>query len=1276
MGCKHPNSTIGSLRFLTFNGNGLGTELKLHKVLRWCKRYKPDVVFLQETHFIDKRKSWYKNIWNEDWYHSGDSHNSRGASIMISKKLDYQVIESVIDENSRYVVLNVIIENKPYLLGNYYGPNIDCVEHLEEYFNLLIADNGQEIISAGDYNFVIDVYLDKKGGLPRTHEKMKNYLKTWCNINETMDIWRTKHPDTFDYTWKSWFKPHIYCRLDYFIVSNSLCNKTIDCCIKNSFMSDHRCVVLDISTDIIPRGTGFWKFNSSLLSDKAYVNTIRKTINDAIEENKGAEPPLLLDTLKCRVRGSSIKYCSYKKRMNKCKLEEWSNKHSYLQSKLPLEEDDKKQKVISDEIEELDYQIRTLIDETTKGSMMRSKCQGYEEGEKNSKYFYNLEKANGNRKCINKLNTDHGSITDIHEILKEEVSYYKNLYSSKIDSKNPVLREINMINFLDKAKGNISKESVNNLIEDITESEVYDILCSFADNKSPGTDGLSKEFYLCFWEEIKMPLLNSFHHSMKTGSLSMDQSKGILSLIPKKGKDTTYLKNWRPLTLLNTDYKILAKLFASRLKHTLLDFISSDQTGFVPNTYIGTNVNKILNFINHCQDHNIEGMLISIDYEKAFDSMEWDFLYRAMEHYGYPNKFINWIKMLYKNIGSCILNNGHISEVFNPTRGVRQGCPISPYLFIIGAEIMASFIRENNNIPTITNNENASVISQYADDTNIMTFRDVAILQEIFKCMDMFEVVSGLKINKSKTQVMLTGPNLSENYGIDNFCTLSSDIYVLGITVSCDKNKLITLNYVPVLDNIQQTLNIWSQRNLSLFGRIEVIKTLAVSKLIYIMSLLPSPSKAYIEDMERILFHFVWKNTTAKVRKKVLKSTKNMGGADMVDLKIKDTSLKLAWINKLISLDGNWKDYITSKIPISDLEYFFHSNLKFSDLPFRLPKNSFWSSVFEKWCNIGYRSIEFYDTYKEILSRNIWFNSNIKFNNSIIFWRQWYNKGVKTIGDIYNVNTRTFLSYKELVDKYGIKDNYLSLMSLISAIPKKWRRNLKLKDTNTIDFENEKLLDIVINYGKCSGIIYKSTVNDANEQPEERFNKWSNDVNMDTFDTDLDWYEHIVEWYRCTESIEIRSFIYKYNMRDLATRNHLFKIGKADNPQCLKCNQGIEDVLHMFWNCPTVNTLWFNIYVWLNKVLKTNQFVTKEQVLMNILNMDVSYLELYSFIHIICIKSLYNNRESCTQVNLIHIKNSLRMYERIERNIAIKNKKIQQHYNKWLNLYTLWIKDD
>jgi len=618
---------VKSLKFVTFNGDGLGTELKLTKVVNWCKKYKPDIIFLQETHCIDTREIWYKNCWNNLCFHSIGASNARGVSILISKNLDFQLVEEIIDDFGRYVVLDVIINNRGYLIGNYYGANFDCPDHLEEYLNLLIPNTGQEIVSAGDYNFVMNVNLDKRGGRPRTHEKSRRLMRDWCTSMDLMDIWRIKNPDIFDYTWRSRFPPYVYCRLDFYIISSSLCNFVDNCVIKTSFMSDHRLVTLEILDKELSRGPGFWKFNNSLLADKEYTNLIIKTIQDTILDNPDTVPTLLLDTIKCKIRGSSVRYCSYKKRLNSKNFETWSNELGRLQSLLPHLSDELEKERTSTEIEKLDGDIKILIDTNTRGSILRSKCQLYEEGERNSKFFYNLEKANGNKRCIIKLKTNQGIVTGQDKVLIEEEKYYQNLYESKINPFDPGTRDrLSRLFFTDDFHPKIDDDDVPMLTAEISKEEVYDILSSFQEGKSPGTDGLTKEFYVFFWDYICEPLMNSFQYSLNSGSLSMDQKRGIINLIPKKDKDTLLLSNWRPLTLLNTDYKILAKLFAARLKTTLKNFISTDQTGFIPNQYIGTNINRMLNFIDYCNDNSVEGMLISIDYEKAFDSMEWDFV--------------------------------------------------------------------------------------------------------------------------------------------------------------------------------------------------------------------------------------------------------------------------------------------------------------------------------------------------------------------------------------------------------------------------------------------------------------------------------------------------------------------------------------------------------------------------------------------------------------------------------------------------------------------------
>ena len=561
------------------------------------------------------------------------------------------------------------------------------------------------------------------------------------------------------------------------------------------------------------------------------------------------------------------------------------------------------------------------------------------------------------------------------------------MYSSKINTSDPETLDQIFEKFTCGEHPTIDKEEIPGLESEISEEEVFAILTSFQDNKSPGTDGLTKEFYVYFWESLKTPLINSFKHSLNTGLLSIDQRKGIITLIPKKDKDTIFLKNWRPLTILNLDYKILAKLLAYRLKNLLPNIIHPDQTGFVHNWYIGCNINRLLNAIDYCKDNSINGMLISIDFAKAFDSMEWSFVYRAMAYFGFPEKYINWVKILYNNIESCIVNDGHISRFFKPTRGVRQGCPMSPYLFIIGAELMARYIRTKESIPPIKIYPSSTAVSQYADDTTIITHRSKVILLEVFDILNEFAEISGLQVNKSKTQILLIGPDHRQRCSINDVCSVTDSVYILGIHVTCNKVDLINKNYVPILDSIRHLLNMWSQRYISLFGKIEVIKTLIISKLVYVMSLLPTPTKDFLDQIEKNLMHFVWNNKPAKIRKSILKTQTNMGGAGMVDLKVKDMSLKMGWLKKLIEFGGCWKDYLISKIQEMNPEYFIQCNIKTRDIPFTINEDSIWKDVLNYWCKYHYKSVNHIHRHSDVANMNIWWNSNIKIGNKLVFWK-------------------------------------------------------------------------------------------------------------------------------------------------------------------------------------------------------------------------------------------------------------------------------------------------
>ena len=289
-----------------------------------------------------------------------------------------------------------------------------------------------------------------------------------------------------------------------------------------------------------------------------------------------------------------------------------------------------------------------------------------------------MEKRNYNKKAITKLIVNDKEVTDPKEILTNLRDFYEKLYSKS----KPEINIDGSDTFFDtRFIPTLDYEQCNLCEGEITKDELFETLKKAPENKTPGCDGICPEFYLKFWENINEALLASINYAYNATSLSVTQRRAVITLLPKQEKDTMFIKNWRPVSLLNTDYKLASRCIANRLAKVLPTIIHEDQSAFIKGRRITENIRLISDIIEWSEETGDQGALLFLDYAKAFDSIEWPFLFKALQLFNFGPSLIKWVRTFYSNIQSCIINRGNSTGWFDLQRGVRQGCPLSTALF-------------------------------------------------------------------------------------------------------------------------------------------------------------------------------------------------------------------------------------------------------------------------------------------------------------------------------------------------------------------------------------------------------------------------------------------------------------------------------------------------------------------------------------------------------------------------------------------------------------------
>jgi hypothetical protein len=1125
-----------------------------------------------------------------------------------------------------------------------------------------------KIVLFADWNLVLDYNKDTRGYRGQNNPKARAKVVELMEELELIDPWRIKYPNSRRCTWSSDSKPKKHARLDFFLVSQDLHALTDKIEILNKYRSDHCLTKLTLNFYNNTRGKGFWKFNNSLLYDGHYVNMVKRTISDVIEQYKSPldrnntegqnsmlDDQLLMEMIKLEIRGRSIAFSCKKQR-------EVRNKEHELEDKiLELEKanENNSNEIVERELKKHNIELQQLRQEKIKGIMLRSKATWVEMGEKPTKYFCSLEKKNYVNKLITKLNINGKEIRDPKLILAEEQKFYENLYSSKGNSLWEIQENTHF--FLQSENivpiDNDDKEMCDNLI---SEFEIKTVLKNMKNNKSPGSDGFSADFYKVFWKDLGPYVTKSLNYGLQHNLLSVTQRQGIITCLPKGNKPREFLKNWRPISLLNTEYKLLTGVLAARLKKCLPDIISQDQKGFLKGRFIGENTRLVYDTMDYLKRKSKCGLLLLIDFEKAFDSVEWHFIKNVLKVYNFGEEFIRWYSILYNQAESCVINNGHASKFFKLGRGCRQGDPISPYIFVLVIEPLAMSIKHNPKVKGIIIEQRQYLIGQYADDTFLLLDGNEDSLKAALETFKKFFRCSGLKINLDKTQAIWLGNMAGSEKKLCQDVKLKWDteFVLLGIRYSTLENNILQFNIESKLATIRNTLTVYAKRTLSLHGKVTVIKTLVIPKLIHVLSIIPYGMGTFIGDFQRLIREFIWNGKRAKVSDIQLAQTTSKGGLNLTHLPTLVIALRITWIKRILETSGTWQDLAKTILGNHNINMIIHLDKLSLEKIIAKVDNPFWKEVLK--ARISFCQDE---GVNDILACPIWNTWFIQKCNIIGKRKQLTQRGCCFLRDLLT-DAGKFLTYHEFKTKFDVNINILDYHGLMHSIPNEWRN--KLNDTIYEKGRTEETnFDKIIKGTGVNKKAYLKLINNS-RYIDAKFTKWELLLNTRIPNEER---EQICEMpYMVTMDSKSRTLHYKIINKILVTNKYLHMCKIKDSNLCTFCNLHEETIEHVLWACPQVNDLWHNLEICLWPYINIAPVLNQKNILLGIYNYE--NCTLLNLICLIVKRYIYAQKCKEESVTVMGAVNAIKICHIIEEEIIKgKGQKAQiKHLSKWERL--------
>ncbi len=1144
------------LRIVTFNARGLLNGFKFEKVKELCKN--EDMILLQETNWKGNVMEDFKRRWEgEIFFSNGEKSVGGGVAILIRKGKDFVTKQMYDDKKGKCIAVEIEFEEEKIIVVNIHAPNEEKEKKM--YFNVLrdVIEKWKRVVVAGDFNTVFNK-IDMANGMVFRTDSGRKELKLLMEEKNMIDVWRERNEKKREYSRKQ-LVGNFMCqtRIDYFLSTRNLECFIDDILYKETTLSDHKMAFIRMDFKREIKGPGVWILNAEILKHESF----KKGIDHLLEEEKKNAMYLedkrqWWENVKFEIKKYSINYCKILQRVKRAKENE---------IRRSLKEELNNKEVNVQKVVEMEEKLKKIEEEKCKGAMLRSKAKYTIEGEKCNRFFFNLEKSRGKAETIKELkNKDGQSVFNAGEILKEINDFYEKLFKSeRVD-------EGKMNVLLQQITREVGEKDKTDCEKEIETEEIIQAINLLRVKKSPGIDGIGNEFYKVFKEKLSVILKEIYDDVFREEGVNSRMGLGLMKIIYKKKGDKTNLKNFRPITMLNTDFKILAKVLANRLKNVMPSIIETNQAYSVKGRDIADITSSIRDIIGYIKEKENNAYVISLDFEKAFDRVEHGFLFSVLKKFGFGENFIKWIVILYTDILTEVKCNGFLTQPFKVSRSIRQGCPLSALLYSLVAEPLGLLINKEKGIQGIKIEEEWEFKKtfQYADDTTIV----VENMESVKKVMEKIQLYcdgSGAKINEEKTVYMKFG-GVAALTGFFKFMEVQ-EMKILGAVVEKNGKVAVDNMWEGIVGGMERRLNFWRSRFLSLKGKVLIVNMLMLSKMWYVLHVMPLPNWV-LRRIKKCVLEFLWDKKPPRIAYCTLIGQPEDGGMGLVDVEQKMKSMRVKVVRKYLDR--------TNKAEWKKLMCFYLNkcgNFKLGDnILWMKLKNEmlegipgFYQEVLSAW-KLFLTEVDFNPKGREaVLNQPLFLNGKIKIQERDIYFKKWLQVGIIKIRDVLFEYKEGFLPLQVIIDAMEDEKEDFNVAVLRrqyedvkKAIPEQWLDEISKggKSENKMDVVlkcKDKWIDFNLGtvkmfYGFFINSVFKKPI--ANQFWIRHFNE----IEENNIWRDMKW-----QWL----DVDLECFDYFIRHNVLFTEMRLCAMQKETNAQCKVCKKDDEGFLHLFLFC-------------------------------------------------------------------------------------------------------------